>query len=109
MYLGMDASVKPGQGRVEERNYTDGARAALCDAVDTLGGGTVDFHLNDNAYWRDVPGNSWNYKLGGYQALKKWLSCRDHKVLGRNLTPGEVQDVIDTARRIGGILTLVNE
>ena len=23
----------------------------------------------------------WNYKLGGYQVLKKWLSYREHKIL----------------------------
>ena len=30
----------------------------------------------------------WNYKLGGYQVLKKWLSYRESKVLGRNLLAG---------------------
>ena len=35
---------------------------------------TFDIHLNDRAYWRNVPAAVWSYKLGGYQVLKKWLS-----------------------------------
>ena len=56
------------------------------------------------AYWRNIPTAVWNYKLGGYQVLKKWLSYRERKVLGRALRPEEVQHFTDTARRIGRIL-----
>ena len=42
---------------------------------------------NDTAYWRNVPASVWTYKLGGYQVLKKWLSYREQKVLGRPLNP----------------------
>ena len=52
------------------------ARRHWAPHVDTLGESTYDIHLNDNAYWRNVPGNVWNYRLGGYQVLKKWLSYR---------------------------------
>ena len=64
-------------------------------------------NLNDRAYWRNVPAAVWNYKLGGYQVLKKWLSYRDHKVLHRPLHPQEVQHFTNTARRIAAILGLV--
>ena len=74
----------------------------------TLGDTTFDVHLNDRAYWRNVPAAVWSYKLGGYQVLKKWLSYREQNVLGRALKPEEVQHFTDTARRIGGILVLVN-
>ena len=37
-----------------------------------------------------LPANVWNYKLGGYQVLKKWLSHREKKVMGRDLLPEEV-------------------
>ena len=57
-----------------------------------------------HAYWHNIPAAVWNYKLGGYQVLKKWLSYRERKVLGRALWPEEVQHFTDTARRIGGIL-----
>ena len=72
-----------------------------------LGDSTVDVHLNDNSYWRNIPVNVWNYKLGGYQVLKKWLSYRESRVLGRPLLPEEVQHFTDTARRIAAILGLV--
>ena len=74
-----------------------------------MGDTTFDIYLNDQAYWRDVPAKVWNYKLGGYQVLKKWLSYRESKILGRKLTLEEVQHFTDTARRIGAILGLVNE
>ena len=106
-HYGVAGAVMPGQGRVEERPYTIGERAALGEAITTLGETTVDVYLNDRAYWRNVPINVWNYKLSGYQVLKKWLSYREHRVLGRALLPEEVQHFTDTARRIGGILGVV--
>ena len=108
-HFGTGDAVMPGQGRAEERPYTAEERAALGDAITTLGESTVDVYLNDRAYWRNVPINVWNYKLGGYQVLKKWLSYREQRVLGRPLLPEEVQHFTDVGRRIGGILLLVNE
>ena len=106
-HFGSGDAVMPGQGRVVERLYTADERAALGDTVDTLGDTTFDINLNDRAYWRNVPANVWNYRLGGYQVLKKWLSYREKKVLGRDLHPKEVQHFTDTARRIVAILKLV--
>ena len=106
-HFGSGDAVMPGQGRVVERLYTADERAALGDTVDTLGDTTFDINLNDRAYWRNVPANVWNYRLGGYQVLKKWLSYREKKVLGRDLHPEEVQHFTDTARRIVAILKLV--
>ena len=106
-HFGSSDAVMPGQGRVEERPYTAEELAALGGAMETLGATTFDIYLNDGAYWRNVPAKVWNYKLGGYQVLKKWLSYREEKVLGRNLHPEEVQHFTDTARRIGAILGIV--
>ena len=103
-HFGTGDAVMPGQGRAVERDYTAAEREALGDAVGLLGAATVDVHLNDNTRWSNVPSSVWNYKLGGYQVLKKWLSYREGKVLGRNLLPEEVQHFTDTARRIGAIL-----
>ena len=105
-HFGQGEAVMPGQGRVVERPYTSDECRVLGDAVSTLGDTTFDVHLNDRAYWRNVPAAVWSYKLGGYQVLKKWLSYREHTVLGRPLKPEEVQHFTDTARRIGGILNL---
>ena len=87
-----------------ERAYTSGEREALGGAVTVLGDTTFDVYLNDAAYWRNVPAAVWGYKLGGYQVLKKWLSYRESKVLGRPLLPEEVRHFRDTARRIAAIL-----
>ena len=77
------------------------------DAIPTLGETTFDVYLNDRAYWRNVPAALWNYQLGGYQVLKKWLSYRDRRILDRPLQPEEVQHFTDTARRIGAITQMV--
>ena len=106
-HFGQGEAVMPGQGRVVERPYTAEERAALGRAADALGNTTFDIHLNDRAYWRNVPAAVWSYKLGGYQVLKKWLSYRERGVLGRALRPEEVQHFADTARRIAATLLLV--
>ena len=97
-------AVMPGQGHLVERDYTPAERAALGDAIPTLGAKTLDVYLNDRAFWRNVPAAIWNYKLGGYQVLKKWLSYREYAVLGRVLTPEEVRYFAEVTRRIGAIL-----
>ena len=107
-HFGTGDAVMPGQGRAVERAYTAAEREALRETVAVLGDATVDVHLNDNARWSNVPAAVWNYKLGGYQVLKKWLSYREGKILGRNLTPEEVQHFTDTARRIAAIMGTVN-
>ena len=107
-YLGSGNAVMPGQGRAVERPYTLEESAVLGDTRSALGGVTFDIHLNDNAFWRNVPANVWNYKLGGYQVLKKWLSYREHAILDRALSPEEVQYFVHTARRIAAILGITS-
>ena len=107
-HFGSGDAVMPGQGKVDERPLTADERAALGEAAGVLGETTYDVHLNDRAYWRNVPAAVWDYKLGGYQVLKKWLSYREHKVLERALRPEEVQHFTDTARRIAAILLLTS-
>ena len=107
--FGTGYAVMPGQGQAVERQYTADERVALGSAADTLGDATLDIHMNDRAYWRNVPSPVWGYKLGGYQVLKKWLSYREYKVQGRPLSLEEVQHFTDAARRIVAILKIVNE
>ena len=95
-HFGAGGAVMPGQGRVVERAPTPEERAAN----PALGDTTLDVHLNDRAFWRNVPAAVWNYKLGGYQALKKWLSYRERTVLGRALKPDEIYCFSGVARRI---------
>ena len=105
-HFGTGDAVMPGSGRSVPRGYTPSEREALGDAADVLGDSTFDIHLNGTARWSNVPAAVWNYKLGGYQVLKKWLSYREHNVLGRNLLLEEVQHFYETARRIAAILIL---
>ena len=108
-HFGSGQAVMPGQGRVVERPYTSDERAAMGDLIATVGDTTFDVYLNERAYWRNVPSNVWGYKLGGYQVLKKWLSYRESKVLGRALKPDEVQHFAEVGRRVGAILALVSQ
>ena len=105
-HFGTGDAVMPGTGRAMERPYTAAESEVMADADDTLGGGTVDIYLNGQAYWSNVPAAVWDYKLGGYQVLKKWLSYRERKVLDRPLTLEEVQHFSHTARRIAAILMI---
>ena len=103
---GAGDAVMPGKGRAVERPYTPKERTALSDALPVLGETTFDVHLNGEAFWRNIPAAVWNYRLGGYQVLKKWLSYREQAILGRNLLPAEVQYFADTARRIAALLMM---
>ncbi|MCY4229705.1 MAG: N-6 DNA methylase [Alphaproteobacteria bacterium] len=103
---GQGDAVNPGRGRAVERPYTAEERAAMGDALPTPGDTTFDIYLNGDAFWRNVPELVWNYSLGGYQVLKKWLSYRERNILGRPLRIDEVQYFADTARRISAILLL---
>src|SRR5215208_3540376 len=107
----------PGRGRVEERDYTDEERAAIAEgaaalglpveeALRRLGERTFDVYLNDVAFWRNVPARVWDYHVGGYQVVKKWLSYREREVLGRDLSAAEVNEVRDMTRRIAALLLL---
>ena len=57
-HYGQGEAVMPGQGRVVERPYTSEELAAMGSAADALGDTTFDIHLNDRAYWRNVPAPS---------------------------------------------------
>ena len=107
-HFGSADVVMPAQGSTVERAYAAGERTALGEAVAIFGDRTVDVYLNDRAYWCNVPDVVWNYQLGGYQVLKKWLSYRESRVLGRPLLPEEAQHFTDTARRIAAILMLTS-
>ena len=99
-HFGQGDAVMPGQGRAVER-------AAMGETLPALGRKTFDIYLNGEAFWHNVPAAVWTYRLGGYQVLKKWLSYREHGILGRTLLPNEVQYFSDTARRIAAILLLM--
>ena len=53
-----------------------------------------------------IPERVWNSVIGGYQVIKKWLSYRDQKILGRGLKVDEVHEVTNIARRITAIILM---
>ncbi len=107
----------PGKGKIILRPYTPEERAAVEQGAEALGLSAeeafaqlgeqaVVVYLNDLAYWRCVPVGVWSYTIGGYQVMKKWLSYREQRLLGRDLKPDEVREVMRMARRIAAILLL---
>ena len=103
-YYGKGNAVMPGMGRAVEQSFTQEECDIMGDMLPVLGESTLNIHLNSNAFWRNVPAAVWSYKLGGYQVLKKWLSYREHDILGRPLNHLEVRHFTDTARRIAALV-----
>jgi hypothetical protein len=67
---------------------------------------SLDIFLNDIACWRDVPETVWDYTIGGYQVIKKWLSYHEKPFLGGGLTPDKVRYVTEMARRLTALIVL---
>jgi hypothetical protein len=104
-HAGKDAVTMPGKGKLVTRAYSpqempEPAHLAL------LGQSTHDVYLNETTCWRNVPEKVWDFTIGGYQVMKKWLSYREHSLLDRNLTPDEAREVTHMARRIAALLLL---
>jgi hypothetical protein len=68
-----------------------------------------DVYLNETACWKDIPAPVWDYTIGGYQVIKKWLSYREFELLGRALTPDEAREITHMARRIAALILLQPE
>lgn len=116
-FAGQGGVTMAGRGKAVRRPYTTSEVEALQQGAGELGlslericallgGETYDIWLNDVAYWHNVPVTVWEYTVGGYQVLKKWLSYRESKLLARGLTSTEARDVGAIARRIAAILLL---
>jgi Type ISP C-terminal specificity domain/N-6 DNA Methylase len=110
-------NVMPGPGQIVARPWTEAELARLNalaelhsfapeQALAILGVSAVDVYLNGAASWVSVPVKVWEYKLGGYQVLKKWLSYRQLDVLARPLHPEEAEYFSAVVRRIAAILLL---
>jgi hypothetical protein len=109
---GKGGVTMPGKGKLQTRAFTPeelagGAGSPLSAA--TLGPATHDVFLNDSACWGNVPEKVWDYTIGGYQVIKKWLSYREFALLGRSLTPDEAREVTHMARRIAALILLQPE
>jgi hypothetical protein len=116
-HAGKGGVTMPGKGRVDQGAYTPNERIAIGSGASALGlteeqiiaclgATTTNVYLNDTAYWRNVPANVWEYTIGGYQVIKKWLSYRERGLLGRALTTDEAREVTHMAHRIAAIALL---
>jgi hypothetical protein len=108
----------PGGGRVEdveewlERDQFETAlRAFVPTARNPLAqlGNPKRVYLNEQTCWAQVPSAVWEYRIGGYQVIKKWLSYRQIDLLGRPITVEESRHVTNMARRLATIILLTDE
>jgi hypothetical protein len=117
---GKEGITMPGKGKLIERDYTATEREAIAhgatalgltpeQAFAELGEKTCDVYLNARAYWKNIPAKVWDYYIGGYQVIKKWLSYREGKLLGRPLTIEEARYVQNMAHRIAALCLLQPE
>ena len=74
--------------------------------AEALGDETLDVYLNAGCYWKNIPRPVWEYTLGGYQVLKKWLSYRELELLGRPLSADEALEFTWMVRRIAALILL---
>jgi hypothetical protein len=114
---GQGGTVMPGPGQFASRPWTEAESVRLLDIGETLGltldqvlallGETcMDVQVNGSTFWASIPANVWDYTLGGYQVLKKWLSYREFLLLERPLHPEEAEYFSNVVRRIAAILLL---
>ena len=119
-HQGKDNATMPGKGRVITRDYSPEEHAQVSEGAKTLklkpqqildqwGETTCDIYLNDHVFWQNIPLKVWEYVIGGYQVIKKWLSYREHDIIDRALTMDEAREVTNIARRIAALLLLQPE
>ena len=104
--------VSPGKGRLVRREWGDELEG-LTARERALLGGAVDVCLNGEGaagtFWRGVPSSAWDFRIGGYQVLKKWLSYREGSVLGRPLRDEEALHFTGMVRRLSALVLLTDE
>lgn len=107
----------PGKGFEKKRDFTEEEKAAIGegaavsglapeDVLTLWGGSTIDIYLNNETFWANVPEAVWEYTIGGYQVLKKWLSYREREVLGRDITKEEAREFTHLVRRLAALILL---
>ena len=109
-------AVMPGKGKTEEYEGYGAQEKDLRSALRVLEldpnealillGPPIDVYLNDRVFWSTVPSAVWEFRIGGYQVLKKWLSYREESVLGRPLSKDEVRHFSNLVRRLTALILL---
>jgi len=102
-HAGKGGVCMPGSGKYEVRSTKEEKQKTL------FGEETLDIYLNDVAYCSNIPKAVWEFYIGGYQVIKKWLSYREKSLLGRGLKLEEAEYVTEVARRLAAIILLQPE
>jgi Type ISP C-terminal specificity domain len=76
------------------------------EAFNRLGTTTFDLYMNGKAFWRNVPAEVFDYHIGGYPVIRRWLSYREEHILGRPLGDREARELAAIIRRIAALLLL---
>jgi hypothetical protein len=98
---GQGRITMPGKGKTEARAAGPHEQHAGLGSAPTL-----DLYLNATAYWKNIPQPVYDFTIGGYQVIKKWLSYREQRVLGRALSMDEIMEVTAMARRLAALVLL---
>ncbi len=96
-----------GKGRWKPRAFA-ASELPAAEFADAWGERTGDLFVNNDAYFANVPELVWNYQLGGYPVLKKWLSYRQaDRRDGKPLTDDERRWFRQVIQRIAALLAVV--
>ena len=111
--------ISPSRGRTGLRNWTVAEKEAMRTGFAGLGieetrgfallGRAIDVYLNGTTYWCGVPEAVWNYMIGGYPVIKKWLSYREESIISRPLTKDEAREVTAMVRRLTALILLSDQ
>lgn len=95
-----------GKGRWKARPFT-AEEVPATEYGEAWGERTGDLFLNENAYFGNVPELVWNYQLGGYPVLKKWLGYRQaDRRDGKPLTDDERRWFPEIIQRLAALLAV---
>ncbi len=118
-HAGKGGITMPAKGRILKRAYSPEEIKALSrgakrlgittdSAIRVLGNSACDVYINDTVYWQCIPESVWEYRIGGYQVIKKWLSYREKELLGRGLLLDEAEYITEIVRRIAALLFMTS-
>ena len=108
--------VLPGKGRIEKREWTAEESSKLQKIFTSMQidvkrgfeliGNPMDVYLNKDNCWQGIPKAVWECRIGSHQVIKKWLSYREKKVLGRDISVSEAEHVTEMVKRLTVIILL---
>jgi hypothetical protein len=96
-HAGKGGVTMPGKGKTVSRPLTTEEQPGFSEE-------TLDVYLNAVCYWKNIPRPVWEFTIGGYQVIKKWLSYRELELLERPLSADEALELTWMARRITALV-----